>query len=194
MRPDVIAIDSHPAYPNRLLADDFPNAKLIEIQHHRAHIASLLAESGETGQVLGIALDGSGYGDDGTVWGGEFFLGSLDGLETGRPPAARFSSRRRRGRPRTLAHGPLPAAALPGMEKAAGRFAGKFGRKGEQVLESIVQRRGGVMTIELRPAFRRRGRPVGSREVQFLRRRTALAAPGRGRAGRDRKESPTLSP
>ncbi|MCJ7523599.1 MAG: carbamoyltransferase HypF [Candidatus Aminicenantes bacterium] len=145
-RPSLIAVDSHPAYPNRLLAADFPHCEIVEVQHHRAHIASLLAESGETGKVLGIALDGSGYGDDGTVWGGEFFLGNLRGLKRvghllpqflpGGDAAAR--------EPWRMALSLL--LALPGAEKTAGRFADKFGLKGEQVLESIVQRRGGVMT------------------------------------------------
>ncbi len=81
LRPEIVAVDKHPSYPNRLLAEAFPRAKVVEVQHHRAHIASLLAESGETGNVVGIAMDGTGYGDDGTIWGGEFFLGGLDGLE-----------------------------------------------------------------------------------------------------------------
>jgi hydrogenase maturation protein HypF len=146
LQPRIVAIDRHPAYPNRMLAGAFPGVEIIEVQHHRAHIASLLAESGETGRVLGVALDGTGYGDDGTVWGGEFFLGGLEGMARaghllpvflpGGDAAAR--------EPWRMALSLL--LALPGMEKTAGRFAGKFGRKGDQVMESIVQRRGGVMT------------------------------------------------
>jgi hydrogenase maturation protein HypF len=146
LRPQVIAMDSHPAYPNRLLAAAFPGAEIIEVQHHRAHIASLLAESGETGDVLGIALDGTGYGDDGTIWGGEFFSGDLRRLERvghllpiflpGGDAAAR--------EPWRTALSLL--LAIPGAEKTARRHAEKFGRKGEQVLEAIASRRGGVMT------------------------------------------------
>jgi hydrogenase maturation protein HypF len=146
LRPQVVAVDRHPAYPNRLLAADFPGCRVVEVQHHRAHIASVLAENGESGNVLGIALDGTGYGDDGTVWGGEFFLGGLRGLERaghllpiflpGGDAAAR--------EPWRTALSLL--AAIPGGEKAARRFAKKFASRGEQVLESIVQRRGGVMT------------------------------------------------
>ena len=146
LRPRVIVIDKHPGYPNRLLAATFPGSEIIEVQHHRAHIASLLAESGETGKVLGIALDGTGYGDDGTIWGGEFFSGDFGGLERlghllpiflpGGDAAAR--------EPWRTALSLL--LAIPGAEKAARRFAKKFGRKGDQVLEAIVQRRGGVMT------------------------------------------------
>jgi hydrogenase maturation protein HypF len=145
LSPEIVVVDKHPSYPNRLLAEAFPGAKVVEIQHHRAHIASLLAESGETGRVLGIALDGTGYGDDGTVWGGEFFLGSLGGLERaghllpiflpGGDTAAREPWRTA-----------LSVLLAIGAEKMAGRFAKRFGRKGEQVLESIAQHRGGVMT------------------------------------------------
>ena len=81
LRPKIVVVDSHPGYPNRLLAAISPTAEVVEVQHHRAHIASLLAERGEMGRVLGIALDGTGYGDDGTIWGGEFFIGDLRGLE-----------------------------------------------------------------------------------------------------------------
>jgi hydrogenase maturation protein HypF len=145
LRPAIIAVDAHPAYPNRLLACDFPYCKIVEVQHHRAHIASLLAERGETGKVLGIALDGTGYGDDGTIWGGEFFSGDLHGLERlghllpiflpGGDAAAREPWRT------TLSL----LLAIPGADKAAKHFAKKFGPKGAQVFEAIVQRRGGVM-------------------------------------------------
>jgi hydrogenase maturation protein HypF len=146
LKPELIAIDGHPGYPNRLLAAGFPGARIVEVQHHRAHIASLLAEKGETGKVLGIALDGTGHGDDGTVWGGEFFLGDLGGLERaghllpiflpGGDAAAR--------EPWRTALSLL--LAIPGAEKASLRLAKKFGRQGGQVLESIAERRGGVMT------------------------------------------------
>jgi hydrogenase maturation protein HypF len=145
LSPAIVVIDKHPSYPNRLLTEAFPGAKVIEVQHHRAHIASLLAESGETGNVLGIAMDGTGYGDDGTVWGGEFFIGGLNGLERaghllpvflpGADAAAREPWR-----------AALSLLLAMGAEKAAGRFAGKFGRIGGQVAESIARRRGGVMT------------------------------------------------
>ena len=61
------------------------------IQHHRAHIASVLAERSEWHQrVVGVSFDGTGYGDDGTIWGGEFFVGSIaDGFDAWRICAAR---------------------------------------------------------------------------------------------------------
>jgi hydrogenase maturation protein HypF len=77
--PEVIAADLHPAYQTRAWAQRHagqpgePELRLI--QHHHAHVASLLAEHGRLGQpVLGVAFDGTGYGWDGTVWGGEFLL------------------------------------------------------------------------------------------------------------------------
>ncbi|MEM0961195.1 MAG: carbamoyltransferase HypF [Bacteroidota bacterium] len=78
--------DAHPGYRSTALAREFAEAggaEAVAVPHHRAHIASVLAERGAwTARVVGLALDGTGYGDDGTVWGGEVFVGSLaDGLE-----------------------------------------------------------------------------------------------------------------
>ena len=78
--PEVIAIDAHPDYLSskhgRELAGRH-SLPLHEIQHHHAHIASCLAENGharDAGPVIGVALDGLGYGMDGTIWGGEFLV------------------------------------------------------------------------------------------------------------------------
>lgn len=78
LQPQVIAVDRHPDYRCSRFGRDWArrdDLELIEIQHHHAHIASVLAENGlppDTPPVLGIALDGLGFGDDGTLWGGEF--------------------------------------------------------------------------------------------------------------------------
>ena len=79
-QPKTIAIDAHPDYLSakygRKLAEQ-NDLKLIKVQHHHAHIASTLAENNwglNQGKVLGVALDGIGYGDDDTIWGGEFLL------------------------------------------------------------------------------------------------------------------------
>jgi hydrogenase maturation protein HypF len=75
----LIAHDAHPEYASTAYARAMPG-ELIAIQHHRAHVASVLAERGEWARdVLGAAFDGTGYGDDGTIWGGEFFTGSVRG-------------------------------------------------------------------------------------------------------------------
>ncbi len=75
----LIAHDAHPEYASTAYARAMPGEH-VAIQHHRAHVASVLAERGEfTREVLGVAFDGTGYGDDGTIWGGEFFTGSVRG-------------------------------------------------------------------------------------------------------------------
>ncbi|MBA4062768.1 MAG: carbamoyltransferase HypF [Isosphaera sp.] len=83
-RPAVIAHDLHPDYAttryalDRAAAD--PAVKLVPVQHHHAHLAACMAENGLTGSVIGVVFDGSGYGDDGTVWGGEFLVGGYSGF------------------------------------------------------------------------------------------------------------------
>lgn len=80
LKPRLIAIDKHPEYLSSKLGRANAAAKelpLVEVQHHHAHIAACLTENAwprTAGKVLGIALDGIGFGDDGTIWGGEFLL------------------------------------------------------------------------------------------------------------------------
>ncbi len=70
--------DAHPEYRSTVHALQLPSAEKRAVQHHRAHVASVLAERGEWEKhVLGVSFDGTGYGDDGSIWGGEFFTGSL---------------------------------------------------------------------------------------------------------------------
>ena len=70
--------DAHPQFASTRYAEGLHVARTFIVQHHRAHVASVLAEFGEwTKRVLGVSLDGTGYGDDGAIWGGEFFVGSL---------------------------------------------------------------------------------------------------------------------
>ena len=82
-----LARDLHPDYHSTKLAESYAIASggipVRAIQHHRAHIASALAEAALFGdRVVGVAMDGTGYGDDATIWGGEIFLGSLiDGFD-----------------------------------------------------------------------------------------------------------------
>lgn len=77
IEPEVVAHDMHPAYLAtryaRGLADRLP---LVVVQHHHAHIAACMAENGLTGDrpVIGVAFDGTGYGADGAIWGGEFLI------------------------------------------------------------------------------------------------------------------------
>jgi len=81
LKPSVVAADMHPNYHNKRIAVEFSKefgAEYIEIQHHHAHIASAMAEHGvgEDENVVGIAIDGTGYGVDGGIWGGEVMIAS----------------------------------------------------------------------------------------------------------------------
>jgi hydrogenase maturation protein HypF len=98
---DVLLVhDAHPQYISTTHALTLPSREKKAVQHHRAHVASVLAERGEwEARVLGVSFDGTGYGDDGTIWGGEFFVGSV-----------RYGFER-------VAH--LRPAALPGGDAAA---------------------------------------------------------------------------
>lgn len=88
--PTALACDLHPNYLSGQWAREQArkcNLPLVEVQHHHAHIASVMAEAIAAGQlttdarVLGIAFDGTGAGTDGTIWGGEFLVASLGGFE-----------------------------------------------------------------------------------------------------------------
>jgi hydrogenase maturation protein HypF len=79
----LVVHDCHPEYASVAHAAALSCSEKGSVQHHRAHVASVLAERGEfQKRVVGVSFDGTGYGDDGTIWGGEFFVGSIsDGFE-----------------------------------------------------------------------------------------------------------------
>jgi len=77
IEPRVLAHDLHPDYLSTKYALGMAGMTKIGVQHHHAHIASCVAEHGLAGPVIGVAFDGLGYGNDGTIWGGEFFVGEL---------------------------------------------------------------------------------------------------------------------
>ena len=102
-----VAHDLHPQFYSTRFAAALPARRRVAVQHHQAHIASALAEHELWDEpVLGIALDGTGYGSDDAIWGGEFFVGST-----------------RRGFPRVASLRPV---LMPGGDAAA-RFSGASG-------------------------------------------------------------------
>ncbi len=78
--PEVVAHDLHPDYLSTRYALAREGIELIGVQHHHAHLAACLAEHAETGPAVGAIFDGTGYGTDGTVWGGEFLYGDAGGF------------------------------------------------------------------------------------------------------------------
>ncbi len=76
-KPEAMAVDKHPGYFSRRVGDEAAareNLQLTQVQHHKAHVASVIAEHKLIGPELGFAFDGTGYGDDGSIWGSETFL------------------------------------------------------------------------------------------------------------------------
>jgi len=96
--PGAVVRDLHPGYLSTRVAEESGLPELAPVQHHHAHVAAVQGEHGVTGEVLGLAFDGTGYGEDGRVWGCEFLRSSLTGF-------------------RRLAH--LRHAPLPGGDLAA---------------------------------------------------------------------------
>ncbi len=96
----LVVHDSHPEYSSTAHAFSLDAQQRVAVQHHRAHVASVVAERSEWNKrVVGVSFDGTGYGDDGSIWGGEIFVGSVtEGFER-------------------VAH--LRAASLPGGDAAA---------------------------------------------------------------------------
>ncbi len=82
--PQIVAEDLHPAYLNRpfahRLAEEY-GAELTDVQHHHAHVASLMADRGDISHMTALALDGTGHGDDGAAWGGEVMSCDYRGYE-----------------------------------------------------------------------------------------------------------------
>ncbi|MBN2127878.1 MAG: carbamoyltransferase HypF [Sedimentisphaerales bacterium] len=81
VEPKVVACDMHPGYLSRRYASSLPGVRVIEVQHHWAHIASVMAEHGRSGPVIGLECDGTGYGTDGAIWGCECMIASLTQFE-----------------------------------------------------------------------------------------------------------------
>jgi len=80
IKPETIACDQHPDYLSSIHAQD-TGLPLIKVQHHHAHLAACMAENGLEGDVIGLIFDGTGYGSDATIWGGEFLAGGYGGCQ-----------------------------------------------------------------------------------------------------------------
>ncbi|MDO8603157.1 MAG: hypothetical protein Q7O04_04865 [Candidatus Omnitrophota bacterium] len=84
INPKIIACDLHPEYIATKYANERVNSEGLRVkavQHHEAHVASCIADNNIKGKVIGIAFDGTGFGSDGNIWGGEFFAGGIKGLK-----------------------------------------------------------------------------------------------------------------
>ena len=82
-KPDLIVCDLHPRYRSSGIAQELAEKggiPLVKVQHHYAHILSCMAENDFTGPVIGVSFDGTGYGTDGTIWGGEIMIADTHGF------------------------------------------------------------------------------------------------------------------
>ena len=81
--PELVAADGHPGYMSSKWARTSGQGPVLEVQHHHAHVAAVMAEHGldPRAPVIGMAFDGTGYGDDGAIWGGEVMIADAEGYE-----------------------------------------------------------------------------------------------------------------
>jgi hydrogenase maturation protein HypF len=154
--PAAVAHDLHPDYLSTkwALASGLP---AVAVQHHHAHLASCLAENGVDGPALGVTWDGTGFGTDGTVWGGEFLLGDANGFERvahlrpfrlpGGEAAVREPRRSAAGllwemakEERDRGRGGPTGDFLEGVRGRAGATAGAFTDTEKRVLSSMLQK------------------------------------------------------
>ncbi|MEN8114504.1 MAG: carbamoyltransferase HypF, partial [Actinomycetota bacterium] len=80
IEPEIIATDLHPGYLSTKWARR-QRLPVVQVQHHHAHIASVMAENGVSNPIIGFSFDGTGYGTDGTVWGGEILVADYEGFD-----------------------------------------------------------------------------------------------------------------
>jgi hydrogenase maturation protein HypF len=135
INPGIIAYDMHPDYlPTRYALEQAERHGLqpVAVQHHHAHIASCLADNGKEGPVIGVAFDGTGYGTDGHIWGGEFLVADYQGF-------------RRAGQ---LEYLPLPGGALAIKKPYRTALGYVLALLGERALDSRLGFLGKIDTAE----------------------------------------------
>ena len=117
IHPRILAHDLHPDYMTSVFAreEEHRFEKRIAVQHHHAHIASCMGEHGLEGPVIGLAMDGTGYAEDGTVWGGEVLLAYADRYQRWGHFANQLMPGGEKGDQGTLAHGCKPS--LPHLRR-----------------------------------------------------------------------------
>ncbi|HXH94796.1 MAG TPA: carbamoyltransferase HypF [Thermoanaerobaculia bacterium] len=81
IEPRIVAHDLHPLYASTRYACSLDGVERVGVQHHHAHIASCMADNGIRGRVIGVAMDGTGYGTDGAIWGSEFLVADFSAFE-----------------------------------------------------------------------------------------------------------------
>ena len=150
VEPEAVVRDLHPGYLSTRVAEESGLDELPPVQHHHAHIAAVQGEHGEERDVLGLAFDGTGYGEDGRVWGGEFLRSGLSGFQ-------------RLGR---LRYAPLPggdAAARAPWRSALGYLS--LAPEGATAFEAAFR---GVAPRERDAAERQLARRVNAPEASSL--------------------------
>jgi hydrogenase maturation protein HypF len=136
--PAVVAHDLHPDYLSTAYALERADVEHVGVQHHHAHLAACLAEHGQTGPAAAAIFDGTGYGTDGTVWGGEVLCGDLHGCERAahlwpvRMPGAEAAIRQpwRMACAWLVAAGVDDPAPAPGVEPARWHAVARLARTG----------------------------------------------------------------
>lgn len=140
--PAVVVHDLHPDYRSTVYARSLLGVERVAVQHHHAHVASCLADNGIDAPVIGVAWDGTGYGPDGSVWGGEFLVADLSGFERAGhlEPVPLAGGEAAVREPWRMAAVLLRAAYGPAMDRLDLAFVRRLDRAAWRVLERAAER------------------------------------------------------